>query len=220
MILNNTQAKVFNAIVYLNRCTIGKIAQFTGMHRHSVKVVLNTLIEKELVKSTQESNKIYYSANNLELIKIKYLAKLDQIKDEIPPLKADYEGTKDTQTINTVSGKLGLRTVLVDEIIKGKEICAFNLSPIRDEYEEEYKANDIRRIQYNIPLKVLTAYNLTTLPLSKIKKTRKKSKIDIFVYANKLTIFYDDVETRIFTIKINEVAKLFQDIFNNNWTKS
>ena len=218
--LNDTQMNVFKAVVYLDKSTIGRIAQHTGMHRHSVKIVLQTLIGKGFVNMEQQANKLLYSTENPEKIKELYLSQLEETKKNIPQLTADYEETKDTQIINAVSGKLGLRTVLMDEIMKGKEICAFNLSKIREDYLEEYKANDKRRVESNIPLRVLTAFPLENLPLSKIKYIDRKSMIDLFVYANKITIFYDNFETKIFTIKIDEVTKFFRDIFNNNWKKS
>jgi len=217
MILNEAQMNVFKAVVYLDTSTIGKIAQTTGMHRRSVKIILTALIDKGFVYVEQEANKLLYSANDLDQIKDKHLSTLESLKKTIPPLRADYEETKDTQIINAVSGTLGLRTVLLDEIMKGKEISAFILSPPKKEFDKEYKANDKRRKQFKIPLRMITNYDYGKLPLTTIKKTSKKSTIDLFMYANKLTIVYNDVETNIFTIKIEEITKFFKSVFEKGW---
>ncbi len=67
---------------------------------------------------------------------------------------------------------------------------------------------------------MIKSYDSQDKPLTKIKKTNKKSKTDIFIYANKVAIMYKDVETSIFTIKIDEVTKFFKDIFEKEWKKS
>jgi len=64
-ILNNAQMKVFEEIVR-QKSTIGKIAQGTGMHRQSVKIVINSLIRKRFVKKKKKANKIFYSAEDLK----------------------------------------------------------------------------------------------------------------------------------------------------------
>lgn len=218
-LLSKSQMQVFKAVILLNKSTIGKIAQQTGMHRQSVKIILDLLNKKGFIQMYKDANKLLYSATPLQKIKKQYLSQLNEMKKHIPELKADYEETKDTQIINTVSGKLGLRSVLMDEIIKGKEICSFNLSPIRKDFQEEYKANDKRRIETKIHLKVLSHFPMKEIPLSKIKYTKKSSKIDMFIYANKIAIIYNNVKPRIFTIKINEITTLFGDLFNSNWER-
>jgi sugar-specific transcriptional regulator TrmB len=220
MLLNSSQMKVFTEIVYLHNSTIGKIAQATGMHRQSVKIILENLMEKRFIKFDRKGNKKIYFPNDLTEIRKNYLSELDSIKKNIPPLKLLYEETKNSQTLNALSGKSGLKAVLLDEIIKGKEICSFHLAPPVKDFEAEYRANDRRRVSLKIPLRILSPYKVEEIPFSKVRKINKKSKIEIFVYATKITIFYMDIESKIFTIKINEVTKLFQDIFNNYWNKA
>ena len=51
-LLNDTQMKVFKQIVYLNKSTIGKIAQATGMHRQP----LTTLQRKDKPGQTPDTS--------------------------------------------------------------------------------------------------------------------------------------------------------------------
>ncbi len=220
-ILNDSQRKVFEATLKIGKSTIGKIAQKTGMHRQSVKIILVSLQEKGFVSKSSEGNKIFFSSNDLNDIKKKFLSQLECMKKQVPALKAEYEDTKDSQIINAVSGVKGLRSALMDEIIKGKEICAFHLSCLSEEFSEEFEANDKRRVIHKIPLRVLTNHKSNQKSsknlLYKQKGWSVQSKIDLFVYANKLTIFYSDTETKIFTMKINEITTLFKDIFEKKW---
>jgi sugar-specific transcriptional regulator TrmB len=212
--------KILKAIVYLESSTIGKIAQATGMHRQSVKIIIEALIKRGLIKVEEQGNKLIYSASDLDKMKQSYLSNLETIKNEIPSLKADYEETKDTQKINSLCGKLGLRSILMDEIIKGKEIRAYNITPLRKDFLKEFDDNDNRRGELGIPLRLLTAFDEDKKPLCKMKRCNVKSKIDIFVYGNKVSMLYDNFDTDIFTIKIEEITKLFKDLFNNRWNKS
>jgi len=209
--------KVLSAIVALGRSTIGKIAQKTGMHRQSVKIILDGLVSKEIVIVEKEGNKYFYCSEDLDKVKNKFIKELEDVEEGIPSLKADYEDTKDTQIINVVSGRSGLRSVLMDEIIKGKEICAFHVSNVSDECNEEFAANDVRRIEHNVPLRLITSYDFSKKPLCDIKMTKMESKIDMFIYGNKLTLFHNDVDMKIFTMKIKEITNLFKDIFEEKW---
>lgn len=211
--LKSKQIKVFKSIVSLGKTTIGKIAQETGMHRQSVRIILETLVKKGFVKC-EGSGKYYYTANDLETIEKEQISKLDEIKKIIPRLNADYQDTKNTQMMNVLSGKLGLRTVLMDEIIKGKEILAFHLSPSR--FPEEYRLNDERRKKNNIPMRIISNQDDKYI-LAKVKKTKIKSKIDLFVYADKVTILYNDYDTKILTVKIPEITKFFRNVFEDRY---
>jgi hypothetical protein len=218
--LNESQNKVFRQVILLHKSSIGKIAQATGMHRQSVKIILKTLIEKGFIGIEKSANKQLYFANELKKIKDAYFGSLDEIKKQLPLLRTLYEGTKNTQIINALTGKLGLRTVLLDEIIKGKPICSFHLAVPKPEFEEEYRHNDRRRVELKIPLKILSSFKTREIPLSTIRKTNKKSNIEIFVYGNKVTIFYMGIEAKIFTVKINELTRLFQNIFDSDWRQA
>lgn len=217
MILSDSQRNVIRAIAELKKSTIGRIAQKTGMHRQSIKIILAKLAEMSIVKTEKVSNKILYSLENVHTIQNRVLGEFDKIKSAIPSLKADYEETKDSQIINAVSGNNGLRTVLMDEIIKGKEICAFHLSPLYKKFEQSFIENDSRRKKHNVPLRILTNQDISVKDLCRIRKTKLQSKVDVYVYANKITIFYDNADTAIFTIKINEVSKMFKDLFEKKW---
>jgi sugar-specific transcriptional regulator TrmB len=209
------QMDIFSMLVKLKSSTAGHLAQKTGMHRQSVRIILANLEQKGFVSKRRLKNNIIYKSEELDDIRRKYREELLSNKKIIPKLSADYEESKDTQVINAVKGRKGLETVLLDEIIKGKEIKAFTLSSM-DAYKEELKANDERRKKNNIMLKMLTNPP-TRIPFSEIKKTDLKSKINVYVYANKITILYNDKDMNIFTMKIKEITKLFSDIFDNHW---
>ncbi len=217
MDLNKNQISVISELSKMKEATIGKIAQKTGMHRQSAKIVVRSLLEKKLIQKKTAGNRIIYSITNLKEAKERYISSLDFAKKDIGRLKALYESTKDTQTINALPGKTGLRTMLLDEIIKKQTICAFHLASPKSEFEAEYRANDSRRQKNGINLKIISAYKVEKIPLSSVKYTKKKSNIEIFVYANKVTMFYQGNESKIFTIKINEITKFFQEMFDRKW---
>lgn len=214
-LLSQKQMEIFSTLIKSKSSTAGQLAQATGMHRQSVRIILANLEQKGFVSKRKLKNNILYKSEELDDIKRKYREKLVNNKKIIPKLSADYEESKDTQIMNAVKGTKGLQTVLMDEIIKGKEVKAFNLSSMRD-YEEELKANDERRKKKNILLKVLTNQPIK-VPFSKIKKTNLKSKVNVYVYANKITMLYNDANLNIFTVKINEITKFFSDVFDNHW---
>jgi sugar-specific transcriptional regulator TrmB len=218
MFPNNQQLRVFSEIVR-TPSTIGKLAQMTGMHRRSVKIIIKSLIDKGFVAEKKEGNRIFYHAADLRRIKRKYLTELDSIKLAIPGLSAAYEETKDSQVINLLKGRYGLRSVLLDEIIKGKEVCSFQLSGIRPEYADEYHANADRRKKLGIHLRVLTPFAGEQYPLSTVRKTRMKGRISAYVYSNKTTFVYDSAEQKILTVKIPEINGYFRELFENEWKK-
>jgi sugar-specific transcriptional regulator TrmB len=215
--MNLSQKKVIEAIISLKSATTGRIAQTTGMHRQSVRIILESLTKNGFISGRFNGNQIVYSHNDLDGLKRKSLNGILALKDEIPKLRADYEDTKDTQVINAVTGVLGLRSVLMDEVLKGKEICAFHLSRRREEYEREFMANDKRRAKQKIFLRMLRNQEGRKIPLANIKNTRLQSKVDIYVYANKVTLFYNVSDAKVFTIKINEITRFFKDVFEEKW---
>jgi len=207
--------KVLEAI-YAEISSIGKIAQECGMHRESVKIILKSLEEDGFIARETRGNRIYYHAGERDAVRDRCIQALEEQKKDIPMLIADYEDTKDTQIVNTVYGRLGLRTVLMDEIIKGKMIVGWKLMPVRNEYEPEFTANNKRRLQRGIPMRLISNSRLHT-PLAQIKATHRKGKADVFVYANKVSIFYDNKKGQIFTIKIPGIARAFREIFDREW---
>jgi sugar-specific transcriptional regulator TrmB len=211
------QMDVFSALVKLKSATAGHLAQATGMHRQSVRIILANLEKQGFVRKHLLKNSIFYEPEKLHELKRCFQERLLSHKQIIPRLAADYQDSKDTQVINAVKGRKGFETVLIDEIIKGKEIKAFNLAPM-DEYKDELKANDGRRIKHNIPIRILTN-NPLSVPFSRIKRTRLKSKVNVNVYSNKVSILCNDDSLTIFTIKIREITQLFSDIFDNCWKK-
>jgi len=136
----------------------------------------------------------------------------------MPRLKAIYEETKDTQILNVLTGKLGLRTVLLDEIIKGKVIYSFQLTQPRDEYKNEYEANAKRREKLGIPIRILTPFFGDDYPLSESRQTDLRGKISLYAYANKTSLVYDSEELKILTIKIPEIAEFFKELFEKEWS--
>jgi predicted transcriptional regulator len=252
-ILTELQNKVYLSIIQNpnQKSNMGQIAQNTGMHRQSVKICLEALEKKGFIekfntiintknknKSEKNKNNYYYQTKNINEIKNKILKDIQKIENEVPALSQEYESTKDSQKINTLYGTLGLRTVLLDEIIKEKEICAYDVSEQNEEFNKEYKKNDERREKLGIRLRYLrntekkdnknnniNNQNIKikehiNKPLSTYKKTNIQSKISIFIYANKVTFVYNIGKGIIFTSKINEVTKFFSDTFENRWKKA
>jgi predicted transcriptional regulator len=215
-IFSGQESKVFKAILG-EPLTIGKIAQKVGMHRRSTKLTLARLVERGFITISREGNRIFYHPVELDIIKNKYLGALAALKADIPRLDRIYSETKDTQTINLLKGRLGLRTALVDEIIKGQEICSFQLSPLRKEYLDEYESNSNRRKKLGIRIKVLTPYETMPSPLSQIRKTMMEGKVAVYVYSNKTTIIYDTLEITVLSVKIPEITKFFKDKFKDEW---
>jgi sugar-specific transcriptional regulator TrmB len=218
MFQSNQQLRVFSEIVRAPS-TIGKIAQMTGMHRRSVKIIVKGLADKGYVAEKKDGNRIFYHAADLRRIKNKYFSELDSIRQAIPGLSAAYEETKDSQVINLLKGRYGLRSVLLDEIIKGKEVCSFQLTGIRPEYADEYHANADRRKKLGIHLKVLTPFAGEPYPLSTVRKTKMKGRISAYVYSNKTTFVYDSAEQKILTVKIPEITAYFREQFEKEWKK-
>jgi len=209
----NNQQNVLKAIIKGHK-TIGKIAKHTGFHRQSVRVIIDKLKQEDLITEQKNNGNLSYKINELSDIKTKKLNELEKLKSDIPRLKAFYNETKDTQVINFLEGKKGLQSVLLDEVLKGKEICSFHLCRIKKEFEEEYVKNTKRRTEKKIFMKILSQFDNKT-PYSKTKKLNWKSKTNIFSYANKTTIIFEN--DKIWTIKIPEIVKYFQELFDEKW---
>jgi sugar-specific transcriptional regulator TrmB len=215
--LNESSLAVMRAIIFYGETSIGQIARHTGMHRQSARIVIKGLLEKGFIEGKTVGNKYFYMISDLDKVRKSYIDSLDGLKKILPRLKSMYEEKKDTQTINSMSGRFGIRTVLVDEIIKGKEIFAFHLFNIRDDFKNEFIANDKRRVEHNIFLKILSNDVLEKYPLSDVRKIDRKGNSNIFVYANKVSIVYNDEELKIFTLKIDEITKYFKGYFDSCW---
>ncbi len=213
------QELVLSGLARLGTATIGQLSRSTGLHRRSVKLVLERLERDGLVTTTSVANTIVYAFGNVDAARRQALAKLEQLERSVPRLQAAYDETKDSQVINVLHGPPGLRALLVDEIIKGVEVRAFKLSPERPEFAAEFAANDERRARLKIPLRVLTPLPVEEKRLTAHRRTRRRGATNAYVYGNKVTLVHNGAETSIISVKIPEVTRYFTELFEDEWRR-
>lgn len=221
--LTRIEANVYLALLELGRALAGEISQKSGVHRRSVYEAINGLEKKDLVESETKQGNKYFIPKEPKMILDLLESKKAELLTIVPGLSARYEDSKDTQITNFFKGKAGLKTILDDEIIKGKEILVLGAIPIVDKYLDIYARYDKRRVEKNILMRLIFSEedrgNHRDMPLAKVKYLPKEydSPLMIETYANKVAIIHMAEKPFTISIKIPEITESYKNYFELLW---
>jgi len=193
--------------------TPAKLSQKTGIHRRSIIAILQLLIREGLVRKQGDQ----YHAASLEVLQQRVGEKRKLLDQHLPQLFAEYEESKDTQVVNLLQGREGVKAILADELLKGKPIAVlFGQTP--DAFRGDITAFDELRIKQQIPLSILSAGAVREeRPLCAQRFLEEfHSPMEIHVYANKVAIFLWE-RPLVLSIKREEITLFWKRYFEWLW---
>lgn len=141
----------------------------------------------------------------------------------LPQLTARYEDTKDTQVINFFKGPEGIKTILDDIIIKGKEVLVIGAITVPDEFVDIFRRYRTRRLKTNIRSRLLFTEDqrgkFTHIHLDNVRYLPEEYRniVTTAIYANKVGIILFTKEPLAISIKVPEIVESYKNYFNLLW---
>ena len=222
--LTKNESLIYKALLELGPSLAGQISRKTGLHRRTVYDVIEMLIKKGLVGYILKNNrKIFESASPERFLDI-LKEKQNSINEFLPEMMALYTKTQEKQETNFYKGRLGLKTVLEDQLkSKTKEILILGASPLAYEILEFYfKWFDKKRKSRKIKSRII--FNKTNkkikIPYSEIKflPSKYSSPLAVNIYRDKVAIILWSKENLIaIVIKNKEISEGYKKYFELMW---
>ncbi|MBI4149848.1 hypothetical protein HY488_00430 [Candidatus Woesearchaeota archaeon] len=221
--LTQGEAKVYLAILKMRGAKAGEISQKSGIHRRTIYPIINNLTKKGLVHAAEHEGNKYYEVlppqNLLALVK----KKKENLNKLLHLLTARYEDTKDTQIINFFKGPEGIKTILDDIIIKGKEVLVIGAITVPNEFVDIFRRYRQRRLGTGIHSKLLFTEDqrgkFKHIKLDQVRYLPEEYKniATTAVYANKVGIILFTREPIAISIKVPDIAESYRNYFNLLW---
>lgn len=222
--LSNTEAKIYLALVQLNRSQAGGITKKSGVNRTNVYDALERLIEKGLVSYVIENNKKVFEAVPPDRLKVTIEEKQQKLLNVIKELNEKYSSEKTDEDASIFRGKNGIKTIFEDILKERKELFIYGGEGKFGEMFPFYYLNwSERRAKLGIKQKIIWT--------EKVRGKRKQLKLiemrflpDSYQFPSMVLIYADKVVTIVWTetpfafvIKSKEVVKSNMHFFNLLW---
>jgi len=221
--LSEGDAKVYLALLKLHTAQAGEISQKSGIHRRTIYLIINNLIKDGLVRSVKREGKTYYEASPPQNLLALVQKKKHDLNALLPQLTSQYEETKDTQIINFFKGKEGIKTVLDDIILKGKDVLVIGAITVPGEFVNIFRRYRKRRLGKNIRSKLLFTEDqrgdFKEIDLDQVRYLPEEYKniATTAIYANKIAIILFTKEPVAISIKVPEIIESYRTYFNLLW---
>ncbi len=222
--LTNNEAIIYKALLELGPSLAGQISRKTGLHRRTVYDVVEMLIKKGLIGYILKNNRKLFEASSPERFLDILKEKQNSINNFLPEMMSMYGKTQEKQETNFYKGKLGLKTVLEDQLEKGtKEIMILGASPLAYKILEFYfKWFDKKRKSRKIKSRIIFNKNNNKIkvPYSNIKFLPQKysSPLAVNIYRDKVAIILWSKENPIaIVIKNKEISEGYKKYFELMW---
>ena len=224
--LTSNEASIYKALLELGPSLAGQISRKTGLHRRTVYDVTEMLIKKGLIGYILKNNRRLFEASSPERFLDILKEKQNSINDFLPEMMAMYGKTQEKQETNFYKGRLGLKTVLEDQLQKGtKEILILGASPLAYEVLEFYfkwfdKKRKARKIKSRIIFNKDAKAGKIEVPCSEIKYLPQKysSPLAVNVYRDKVAIILWSKDNPIaIVIKNKEISEGYKKYFELMW---
>ncbi len=243
--LNNTEIKVYFALLKLDKSTVGPIIKAAQIPDSKIYYILDTLKEKGLVNYIIKNNFRYYQANdpkNLLYIIDKKENDLNNLKLElktriIPEIEAKRKENQDKQEAFVYESIQGIKSAFIymlDSLDKGD---TYYVISHEDDYLQDknvinfFSQHHKRRIERGIKFKILYPKEYESIIKKSYENEFMKNKEYKYVYSQKVPagtyIFKNNVMTLVwgsnptaFIIKSKVNYLHYKAFFDDLWNKT
>lgn len=229
--LEEKEAKVYLALLSLNRATAYSVAVKSGIKKSTTYVILENLVKKEFVLKTPQKRRTVYLAKSPKEALAIAREKIYNFEESLPELMAIQRKDEEEATVSYYEGIDEIKMVyekLLNDIKENKCVGFYGhrqnipliLKEYWDEIEKKYKQLNIDRriiVTDNLSMKDYIEYgknigiNIKTLPVDIYD-----SRISIEVFDNKLLIF-SHTNMKATLIDSLDVSSTMRQIFNLVW---
>ncbi len=230
--LTINEIKAYMAVINLGSSSAGNVAKETNLHRRPTYDALDRLVSKGLISYTiKEGKKSFQAADPERLLEIAKQRERE-IEQVLPELKEKYKSTKVKIFAEIYEGNEGIKTVMEDILLEGKEWLTLGSTGIVPKsfslYLEKFAG---RREKLKIKRKILVANDERGRQYYKILKKQKLIEVKflpvhiqnpqtIWIYSNKVLIMVTSEEHPVmFLIENEKIANSYRDYFNLIWNQ-
>lgn len=227
--LTKTEAKVYLLLLRLGSVPASEIIKKAQLHRTTVYDVLERLIEKGLVGYIAKNDKKHFEAASPR----KFLDKAEEEKAEaeekgnlakkiLQELERIREPSGEKTKIKLYSGKEGLKTVMDDIILEGKDFAGFGGSMLFMDMLPIYtRLWAEKRRKKNIRARLIGSRGTKT-PIWKLNECRAVpesyfSPASTLIYGNKIAIILEEEPILILQIESEKIAGGYRKYFELLW---
>jgi HTH-type transcriptional regulator, sugar sensing transcriptional regulator len=242
--LNNTELKVYFALLKLDKSTVGPIIKLSKIPDSKIYFILDSLKDKGLVSYVIKNKVKHYQANNpkniLNLIKEKE-ENLKNIKQEltekiIPDIENKRKQEEDVQEAIVYESMEGVKSAflyMLDVLKKGENYDVFvhDDSLLSDKntinfLHQHHKRRIIKGIKVRLmcPLSIKDifekSYAYTFQKLKQFKYINQKLPLGTYIFnGHVMTVVWGEVPTA-FVIKSKKNYQYYKDFFEEVWKKT
>ena len=218
--LSNTEAKVYLALIQLNKSQAGNITKKSSVNRTNVYDALERLIEKGLVSYVTENNRKVFEAVSPDRLEEKQKKLLNVIKE----LNEKYSTDKTEEDASIYRDKNGIKTIFEDILKEKKELFIYGgEGKFGEMFPFYYLQWSERRAKLGIRQKIIWT--------EKVRGKRKELRLiemkflpESYQFPSMILIYGDKVVTIVWTetpfafvIKSKEAVKSNMHFFNLLW---
>ena len=235
--LSPKEASVYLALLELGRDTASHIARKAQINRSTAYVILDSLVNKDMVRITGKEPKQEYVAESpakilawLETQVQKNQAGLKQAQAILPQLTSMHN-VKNRPIIRFYEGQKGLIEVYEDTLTAHEEIRGYGgVDDMRKALPEYFKTYMNRRANKNIGIRAIFADTPKARELARFDQAQKRQTAlvpadkyyfspEINVYDNKIMIASWREQLGV-TIESAEIADAMKKIFELAWAQA
>jgi len=222
--LSNTEAKVYLALIQLNKSQAGNITKKSSVNRTNVYDALERLIEKGLVSYVTENNRKVFEAVSPDRLKITIEEKQKKLLNVIKELNEKYSTDKTEEDASIYRDKNGIKTIFEDILKEKKELFIYGgEGKFGEMFPFYYLQWSERRAKLGIRQKIIWT--------EKVRGKRKELRLiemkflpESYQFPSMILIYGDKVVTIVWTetpfafvIKSKEAVKSNMHFFNLLW---
>jgi len=220
--LNESEVKVYLALLKRGPSLAGVISRITGIHRRNVYDITERLIQKGVIGYIIENNRRLFEAVDpqrfLEVLKQREL----ELLKNLPALREIYLSKKEKQETNFYKGREGLKNVFQDQLVDNKEVLILGASKSAFEVLPFYfKWYDKDRIKRKIKVRMIASDRFEKkIPLSEIRFLPKEyaNPLAINIYKDKVAlILWSKEKPLAIVVKNKEISDSYRKYFELMW---
>ncbi len=230
--LNEKEAKVYLALLPLQKATAYYIALKSGLKKPTTYVILEELVKRGFVLKTPQDKKSFYIAKSPQECINLVQQKFNEAKEILPELLAMQKKNIGKVNVSYFEGPEGVKEVYKDTLKHGQEFLAFGSENMADVLGNEWMDSFIKdRVKNKISVRAIvpqTEYYAKNL-LEKDKEQLRSMKfidskdfpfsIEIDIYGDSKVSLISAKESMAAIIESTEVCKTMKSIFELLWKK-
>lgn len=229
--LNDKEAKIYLALLSINRATAYYIALKSGLKKPTTYVILEDLVKKGFVLKIPQDKKSLYMAKSPQDCFSIVQEKIDEAREILPELMA-IQKKDDKVSVSYFEGLEGLKEVYRDTLKYPKEFLAFGSENMADVLGNEWMDEFIGdRIKKGIAVKAIVpktdyyeknllekdSQQLRTMKF--IDPTEFPFSVEIDVYGDSKVSLISARDSVATIIESEDVHKTMRSIFELLWKK-